>query len=105
MPLPDHLETLVQAEMDRIEREGVLVPSLAPPGGEAGANGDAGAPVLERLMGAVPVGRVQRFWPTAPPEGQPGGSPCTSDLSTASTVPGGFSTWVLAASEGVALTS
>jgi lariat debranching enzyme len=25
----------------------------------------------------VEVDRVQRFWPTAPAEGDPGGSPCT----------------------------
>jgi hypothetical protein len=69
MPLPEHLATLVEAEMQRIERDGVLVPQ------EGGQNGTGG---LERIKGPVPVGRVQRFWPTAPPEGQPGGSACKS---------------------------
>lgn len=76
MPLPDHLETLVQKEMDRIEAEGVLVPiTHQASGGEPNGQSEEGK--LERLKGDVPVERVQRFWPTAPPEGQPGGSPCT----------------------------
>lgn len=89
--MPEHLETLVQAGMDKIENEGVLVPSLPTTEAAAAANGtngengtDGGSGTngetsgLERIRGPVPVSRVQQFWPTAPPEGQPGGSPCKS---------------------------
>jgi lariat debranching enzyme len=34
-----------------------------------------GIPEMVWEKGQVEVGRVQRFWPTAPAQGQPGGNP------------------------------
>jgi lariat debranching enzyme len=34
-----------------------------------------GIPEMVWEKGQVEVGRVQRFWPTAPAQGQPGGTP------------------------------
>ncbi|WOO82451.1 Lariat debranching enzyme B [Vanrija pseudolonga] len=71
-PLPDApiLDAMIDDEIQRIRQEGLLVP--APLSEENLAHGAVPPLVWER--GPVDVGRVQQFWPTAPPEGQPGGS-------------------------------
>lgn len=69
------LDHLVQSELGRIETEGLLVPELAK-GGEESA-----VPALVWEKGPVDVGRVQKFWPTAPAEGEPGGSDRESRLN------------------------
>ncbi|WVF72605.1 hypothetical protein IAT40_007423 [Kwoniella sp. CBS 6097] len=71
LPPPKVLEQLIADEKRRIADEGLLVPSQEE---ETGENGE---PKVELVWekGDIEVGRVQRFWPTAPPEGQPGGSP------------------------------
>ena len=66
LPGPDQLDDLVRSEVERIEREGLLVP---------GDTSGEGVPQLVHERGPVHVERVQRFWPTAPTHGQPGGSP------------------------------
>ncbi|TXT10771.1 hypothetical protein VHUM_02276 [Vanrija humicola] len=72
-PLPDApiLDALIDDEIQRIRQEGLLIP--APLSEEDLAHGAVPPLVWER--GPVDVGRVQQFWPTAPPEGRPGGSP------------------------------
>jgi lariat debranching enzyme len=70
LPLPDVQAALVADELARIRAEGLLVPSPTP------AEDDPDAEVqLVWEHGPVDIGRVQQFWPTAPPEGHPGGSP------------------------------
>lgn len=54
-------------ELERIREEGLLVPSREWTG--------EGVPEMVWEKGEVEVGRVQRFWPTAPAQGQPGGNP------------------------------
>ncbi|OCF30648.1 hypothetical protein I316_07696 [Kwoniella heveanensis BCC8398] len=72
LPPPQVLGQLVADEKQRIADEGLLVPSL-----EEEVVGEDGQGKVELVWekGEIDVGRVQRFWPTAPPEGQPGGSP------------------------------
>lgn len=72
VPLPpqDQMDALIADELARIENEGLYVPSQQ-------WTGD-GVPELVWDKGPIEVERVQRFWPTAPAEGQPGGSPCES---------------------------
>ncbi|KAI9637235.1 putative RNA lariat debranching enzyme [Dioszegia hungarica] len=75
LPLPDHMAELVKAELERIEREGVSVPPIpsATQEGEVGvsAESQAGASIRK---GSIAVAAVQQFWPTAPAQGEPGGS-------------------------------
>ncbi|KAK8854940.1 hypothetical protein IAR55_003679 [Kwoniella newhampshirensis] len=67
-PLPpsDALQQMIQDEKDRIERDGLLVPSEVVR--------EDGLVDLDWEKGDIEVNRVQKFWPTAPAEGQPGGS-------------------------------
>ncbi|WWD18909.1 hypothetical protein CI109_103365 [Kwoniella shandongensis] len=67
-PLPprEAIQQLIQDEKDRIERDGLLVPSEE--------ERDDGVVDLVWEKGEIEIKRVQRFWPTAPAEGQPGGS-------------------------------
>jgi lariat debranching enzyme len=68
LPPPESLTQLVQDEVDRLKGEGLLVP-------EQTTEADG----MVRLVwdkGDVEIERVQKFWPTAPAEGQPGGSAC-----------------------------
>ncbi|KAL7424918.1 lariat debranching enzyme [Cryptotrichosporon argae] len=67
MPLSSELAKLVDAELTRIREHGLLVPS------EAGL-ADDGTVDLVWDKGEIEVKRVQRFWPTAPAEGEPGGA-------------------------------
>lgn len=62
---------MVQAELKRIQEEGLLVPSAegVEPGGLVWEKGD------------IDIGRVQKFWPTAPAQGEPGGSSSESTRS------------------------
>lgn len=62
------MDALIADELARIEQEGLYVPSQQWTG--------EGVPELVWDKGPVEIERVQRFWPTAPAEGQPGGSPC-----------------------------
>lgn len=55
-------------ETARIKEEGLLVPTEPQDGAIEGQEG------LVWEKGKVDVGRVQRFWWTAPPEGHPGGN-------------------------------
>jgi lariat debranching enzyme len=57
---------MVQDEIARIRDEGLLVPDEI-------EDGD-GMVKLVWEKGEVEIGRVQKFWPTAPAEGQSGGS-------------------------------
>lgn len=66
LPRPDQIDQLVHTEVERIEREGLLVPRTP---------GTDGAVPLVWEKEPVEITRVQRFWPTAPAQGQPGGSP------------------------------
>lgn len=66
LPRPDQIDQLVQTELERIQREGLLVP---------GKSNGHGQPQLVWEKGPIDVARVQKFWPTAPAQGQPGGSP------------------------------
>ncbi|WVQ99839.1 hypothetical protein IAU59_006982 [Kwoniella sp. CBS 9459] len=70
LPPPKVLEQLIADEKKRIAGEGLLVPSQEEVVGE---NGEVKVELVWE-KGDIDVGRVQRFWPTAPPEGQPGGS-------------------------------
>ena len=62
---------MVADELQRIEQEGLLVPGQL---GEAEL-AEGAVPPLVWEKGPIDIGRVQQFWPTAPPEGEPGGSP------------------------------
>lgn len=68
-PLPPkaELERLVEVERSRIRDEGLLVPKIVAEGEEIELVWD---------KGEIEVDRVQKFWPTAPAEGLPGGSSC-----------------------------
>lgn len=68
LPSPDVLEQMVKDEIARIKEEGLLVPTEPQDGAIEGQEG------LVWEKGKVDVGRVQRFWWTAPPEGHPGGN-------------------------------
>jgi len=70
LPLPDVQAAMVADELERIRQEGLLVP-----GALDGAMDMTEPPPLVWEHGPVDIGRVQQFWPTAPPEGHPGGSP------------------------------
>lgn len=59
---------MVKDEVTRIKEEGLLVPAVQEEGAVEGQEG------LVWEKGKVDVGRVQRFWWTAPPEGHPGGN-------------------------------
>lgn len=59
---------MVKDEIARIKEEGLLVPTEPQDGAIEGQEG------LVWEKGKVDVGRVQRFWWTAPPEGHPGGN-------------------------------
>jgi len=61
LPPQAELERLINIERERIQSEGLLVPQWE--GEEL---------IWER--GGIDVGRVQKFWPTAPAQGMPGGS-------------------------------
>jgi lariat debranching enzyme len=67
LPHPDQVDQMVQDEKERLRTEGLLVPALQ------GSEVD-GPPELVWEKGSVEVGRVQKFWPTAPAQGLPGGS-------------------------------
>jgi hypothetical protein len=67
LPHPDQVDQMVQDEKERLKTEGLLVPALQ------GSEVD-GPPELVWEKGPVEVGRVQKFWPTAPAQGLPGGS-------------------------------
>jgi len=60
-PPQAEIERLIQTERQRIRQEGLLVPAL---------EGDE----LRWERGEIDVSRVQKFWPTAPAQGMPGGS-------------------------------
>lgn len=62
------LEHLIQKEVERIEKEGLLVPEIPIAGQETPV------PNLIWEKGPIDVDRVQKFWPTAPAQGEPGGS-------------------------------
>ncbi|WVR07368.1 hypothetical protein IAU60_004409 [Kwoniella sp. DSM 27419] len=66
LPPPQILNQLVADEIVRIREEGLLVPSEEMVDGQV---------QLVWEKGEVEVGRVQKFWPTAPAHGEPGGSP------------------------------
>ncbi len=68
IPLPsrEQLDEMVRVELEKIETQGLLVP--ARPGQEGDERG------LGWEKGDIDIGRVQQFWPTAPAQGQPGGS-------------------------------
>jgi lariat debranching enzyme len=68
------LERLVQAGLQRVENEGLLVPQITKAGEETSQ------PKLVWEKGLVDVDRVQKFWPTAPAHGEPGGSDRESRL-------------------------
>lgn len=81
-PLPplETMKQMVSDELDRLKEDGLLVPALP----ELGIEETDQASALPKLVwekGNVEVGRVQVFWPTAPAEGQPGGSPSESQAS------------------------
>lgn len=65
LPPPEQVKSLVEAELTRIHQEGLLVPKEGLPEGHVELIWD---------RGEIEVSRVQKFWPTAPAEGQPGGS-------------------------------
>jgi lariat debranching enzyme len=67
LPRSDQLDTVIAYELARIRSEGLLLPSV-------GWDGE-GPPEMVWEKGKVEVGRVQRFWLTAPAQGQPGGDP------------------------------
>ena len=69
LPHPDKVEESISYELANIRSKGLLVP-------QEGWDGD-GMPRLVWDKGEIAIDRVQRFWPTAPPEGSPGGSPST----------------------------
>lgn len=99
-PLQDHLDQMVKDEYERILHEGLLVPAQAagveqtPEGpttdseaaavtgcetaAEAEAGGDNAEIKLVWEKGPIEINRVQKFWPTAPCQGQPGGDPSES---------------------------
>jgi hypothetical protein len=104
-PLQDHLDQMVKDEYERILHEGLLVPAQAASqvgqtsegpttdseaaavtGGETAAEAQAGTDNAEaeagiKLVwekGPIEINRVQKFWPTAPCQGQPGGDPSES---------------------------
>lgn len=62
------LEEMISAEMKNMEERGLLVPEIVRPGEESPV------PTLVWEKGPIDVGRVQKFWPTAPAHGTPGGS-------------------------------
>lgn len=72
LSLPDHLASLVREERKRMEEEGLLVPTSPLLGEDDGTALGSGEQV--RVKGAIQVDKVQRFRPTAPAHGQPGGS-------------------------------
>lgn len=71
LPEPEVAKAMVADELQRIEQEGLLVPGQL---GEAEL-AEGAVPPLVWEKGPIDIGRVQQFWPTAPPEGEPGGSP------------------------------
>jgi lariat debranching enzyme len=75
IPLPPQTEIdqLISDEKSRIKNEGLLVPEETV--------GEDGFVKLVWEMGEIEVGRVQKFWPTAPAEGQSGGSACKFPMS------------------------
>lgn len=68
LPFPDHLSGLVKTELEKIKSEGLSVPP--------GMIGDQVEVEVKREKGMVEIGRVHVFQPTAPAQGQPGGSEC-----------------------------
>ncbi|WVO17210.1 hypothetical protein L204_104902 [Cryptococcus depauperatus] len=70
IPIPSHstMEQMIQDEIQRIQDEGLLVPK------ECVENGEGDGTELVWEKGEIDIGRVQRFWWTAPPEGHPGGN-------------------------------
>ncbi|ODO08455.1 RNA lariat debranching enzyme [Cryptococcus wingfieldii CBS 7118] len=67
-PPPSHiLGQMIEDERIRMREEGLLVPQIPKEGEEEGEE-------LVWEKGKIDVGRVQRFWWTAPPQGEPGGS-------------------------------
>lgn len=88
LPSQEEIEQMIKDEKSRIEEEGLLVPAQLPVSepasigvGEALEGEGPSKPVEESIpeleweKGMIEVGRVQKFWPTAPAQGQ-GGSPC-----------------------------
>ena len=80
LPYPDEMDRMIQVELERIEQQGLLVPN------QSGPEGEAGGLVWEK--GPVDVSRVQKFSPTAPAQGQPGGNP--SEWIISSPIPSGL---------------
>jgi lariat debranching enzyme len=73
-PPYQQLPSMVQTELDRIIAEGLLVPEI-PIDGQPNP-----LPTLIWEKGPIDVDRVQKFWPTAPAHGEPGGSDGMSPL-------------------------
>ena len=66
-PMKD-LPGLIKRELEQITTQGLLVPELTK---EVESNP---VPNLVWEKGLIDVDRVQKFWPTAPAHGEPGGS-------------------------------
>lgn len=62
------LEEMINTELETIRSKGLLVPEIPKEGEESPV------PSLVWEKGPIEVGRVQKFWPTAPAHGTPGGS-------------------------------
>jgi lariat debranching enzyme len=73
-PMRD-LENMIARELDQITTQGLLVPEILKEGQEA-----TPIPSLVWEKGPIDVDRVQKFWPTAPAHGEPGGSDSKSGL-------------------------
>lgn len=69
------LSQMIEKELDQIKSQGLLVPEIT--GGEESNP----IPNLVWEKGLIDVDRVQKFWPTAPAHGQPGGSDGESSIS------------------------
>jgi lariat debranching enzyme len=67
-PPMNELPDLIQRELDQIKSQGLLVPEIS----KEGVMNPVPNLVWEK--GEIDVDRVQKFWPTAPAHGEPGGS-------------------------------
>jgi len=67
-PPMNDLPGLIERELDQITTQGLLVPEITKEG-ETNP-----VPNLVWEKGLIDVDRVQKFWPTAPAHGEPGGS-------------------------------
>jgi lariat debranching enzyme len=68
LPASDILQAQIAAELEKIKKDGILVPSLL----EGRITEE---PPLAPVRGPVEIIRVQQFSRTAPTQGQPGGNP------------------------------